>query len=70
MKQGTVPLFQEKTGTVLSFHLCHLQRTDVERLVMKETDKMELPGFLCLQTWKKKARQRFIDEAWPGVKPG
>ena len=44
---------------------------------MKEIDEMDMPGFLCLRAWdatreqeKKKPRQRFIDEVWPGVKPG
>ena len=38
---------------------------------------MDMLGFLRLRAWdatreqeKKKPRQRFIDEVWPGVKPG
>ena len=44
---------------------------------MKEIDEMDMLGFLRLRAWdatreqeKKKPRQRFIDEVWPGVKPG
>ena len=44
---------------------------------MKEIDEMNMLGFLRLRAWdatreqeKKKPRQRFIDEVWPGVKPG
>ena len=44
---------------------------------MKEIDEMDMLGFLHLRAWdatreqeKKKPRQRFIDEVWPGVKPG
>ena len=40
-------------------------------------DEMDMLGFLRLRAWdatreqeKKKPRQRFIDEVWPGVKPG
>ena len=43
---------------------------------MKEIDEMDMLGFLRLRAWdatreqeKKKPRQRFIDEVWPGVKP-
>ena len=43
---------------------------------MKEIDKMAMLGFLRLGAWdatreqeKKKPRQHFIDEVWPGVKP-
>ena len=43
----------------------------------KEIDEMDMLGFLRLRAWdatreqeKKKPRQRFIDEVWPGVKPG
>ena len=43
---------------------------------MKETDGIDMPGFLRLragdaqrETEKKKPRQRFMDEVWPGVKP-
>ncbi len=43
---------------------------------MKEIDEMDILGFLRLRAWdaqreaeKKKPRQRFIDEVWPGVKP-
>ena len=39
--------------------------------------KKDMLGFLRLRAWdaqreqkKKKPRQRFIDEVWPGVKPG
>ena len=39
--------------------------------------RMDMPGFLRLRAWdatreqeKKKPRQRFIDEVWPGMKPG
>ncbi len=38
---------------------------------------MDRPGFLRLRAWdaakeqgRKKPRQRFMDEVWPGVKPG
>ena len=41
---------------------------------MKEIDEMDMLGFLRLRAWdarreqeKKKPRQRFIDEVWPGV---
>lgn len=44
---------------------------------MKEIDEMDMLGFLRLRAWdaereqeKKRPRQRFIDEVWPGVKPG
>ena len=44
---------------------------------MKEIDEMDMLGFLRLRAWdatreqeKKKPRQRFIDEVWPGMKPG
>ena len=44
---------------------------------MKEIDEMDMLGFLRLRAWdatreqeKKKPRQRFIDEVWPGLKPG
>ena len=44
---------------------------------MKEIDEMDMLRFLRLRAWdarreqeKKKPRQRFIDEVWPGVKPG
>ena len=44
---------------------------------MKEIDEMDMLGFLRLRAWdakreaeKKKTRHRFIDEVWPGVKPG
>jgi hypothetical protein len=44
---------------------------------MKEIDEMDMLGFLHLRAWdatreqeKKKPRQRFIDEVWPGMKPG
>ena len=41
---------------------------------MKEIDEMDMLGFLRLRAWDAKreqeARQRFIDEVWPGVKPG
>ncbi|MBR3099357.1 MAG: hypothetical protein IKH18_07275 [Clostridia bacterium] len=43
---------------------------------MKEIDEMDMLGFLRLRAWdaqreqeKKKPRQCFIDEVWPGVKP-
>ena len=43
---------------------------------MKEIDEMDMLGFLRLRAWdaqreqeKKKPRQSFIDEVWPGVKP-
>ena len=43
---------------------------------MKEIDEMDMLGFLRLRAWdaqreheKKKPRQRFIDEVWPGLKP-
>ena len=43
---------------------------------MKEIDEMDMLGSLRLRAWdaqreaeKKKPRQRFIDEVWPGVKP-
>ena len=43
---------------------------------MKEIDEMDMLGFLRLRAWdatreqeKKKPRQRFIDEVWPGMKP-
>ena len=43
---------------------------------MMEIDKMDMLGFLRLRAWdarreqeKKKPRQRFIDEVWPGLKP-
>ena len=42
---------------------------------MKEIDEMDMLGFLRLRAWdarreqeKKKPRQRFIDEVWPGGK--
>ena len=42
-----------------------------------EIYRMDMLGFLRLRAWgarreqeKKKPRQRFIDEVWPGVKPG
>ncbi len=42
---------------------------------MQEIDGMDMPGFLRLRAWsisrkteKKKPRQRFIDEVWPGMK--
>ena len=41
---------------------------------MKEIDEMDMLGFLRLRAWdatreqeKKRPRQRFIDEVWPGV---
>ena len=44
---------------------------------MKEIDEMDMLGFLRLRAWdatreqeKKKPRKRFIDEVWPGMKPG
>ena len=44
---------------------------------MKEIDEMDMLGFLRLRAWdakreaeKKKPQHRFIDEVWPGVKPG
>ena len=44
---------------------------------MKEIDEMDMLGFLRLRAWdaqreheKKKPRQRFIDEVWPGMKSG
>lgn len=44
---------------------------------MKEIDEMDMLGFLRLRAWdatreqeKKKPRHRFIDEVWPGMKPG
>ena len=44
---------------------------------MKEIDEMDMLGFLRLRAWdatreqgRKKPRQRFIDEVWPGMKPG
>ena len=43
---------------------------------MKEIDEMDMLGFLRMRAWdaqreqeKKKPRQCFIDEVWPGVKP-
>ena len=43
---------------------------------MKEIDEMDMLSFLSLRAWdaareqeKKKPRQRFIDEVWPGVNP-
>ena len=43
---------------------------------MMEIDEMDMLGFLRLRAWdarreqeKKKPRQRFIDEVWPGMKP-
>ena len=43
---------------------------------MMEIDEMDMLGFLRLRAWdaqreheKKKPRQRFIDEVWPGLKP-
>ena len=43
---------------------------------MKEINEMDMLGFLRLRAWdaqreqeKKKPRQSFIDEVWPGVKP-
>ena len=42
---------------------------------MREIDEMDMLGFLRLRAWdaqreqeKKKPRQRFIDEVWPGMK--
>ena len=42
---------------------------------MNEIDEMNMLGFLRLRAWdarreqeKKKPRQRFIDEVWPGGK--
>ena len=48
-----------------------------ETLLFSEViDEMDMLGFLRLRAWdaqreaeKKKPRQRFIDEVWPGVKP-
>ena len=44
---------------------------------MKEIDEMDMLGFLRLRARdavreqeKKKPRQRFSDEVWPGLKPG
>ena len=44
---------------------------------MKEIDEMDMLGFLRLRAWdakreaeKKKPQHHFIDEVWPGVKPG
>ncbi len=44
---------------------------------MKEIDEMDMLGFLKVRAWnaqrehKKKApRRRYIDEVWPGMKPG
>ena len=44
---------------------------------MKEIDEMDMLDLLRLRAWdtrrkheKKKPRQRFMDEVWPGVKPG
>ena len=44
---------------------------------MQEIDDMDMLGFLQLRAWdagrkqeKKRPRQHFIDEVWPGVKPG
>ena len=43
---------------------------------MQEIDEMDLPGFLRLRAWhaqrelkKKEAKQRYIDEVWPGLQP-
>ena len=44
---------------------------------MKEIDETDLPGFPRLRAGhaareqeKKNPRQRFMDEVWPGMKPG
>lgn len=44
---------------------------------MKEIDEMDMLGFFRLRAWdarreqeKKKPRQRFIDEVWPGGEAG
>ena len=58
-------------------HLCHLQRADEERLAHEGNRRdghAGLPASAGLGrhtgAGQKKPRQRFIDEVWPGVKPG
>ena len=77
LKAGDHPLYHllhdEPNAEMTSFVFREVMKNGWR---MKEIDEMDMLGFLRLRAWdatreqeKKKPRQRFIDEVWPGVKP-